>query len=115
MNITKINKCIKNAEEHFYNEYKKQVYSQIKIHLKNINIIKKYKNLNMTEHKAGMNIDKYKKLIMTEHKTDMNITKYKKLTMIQQKPDMNINTKIYKYKKTERQFYDGAQNRYEHF
>ena len=33
---------------------------------------------------------------MTEHKVDMNITK------------------IYKYKKIEQQFSDGAQNRYEH-
>ena len=68
----------------------------------------------MTEHKAGMNIDKYKTLIMKEHKIDMSITKYKNLNMTEQKTDMNINTKIYKYKKTERQFYDGAQNRYEH-
>ena len=34
---------------------------------------------------------------MTEHKTDMNITK------------------IGKYNKTEQQFYDGAQNRHEHY
>ena len=34
---------------------------------------------------------------MTEHKTDINITE------------------INKYKKTEQQFYDGAQNRYEHY
>ena len=34
---------------------------------------------------------------MTEHKTDMYITK------------------IDKYKKTEPQFYDGAQNRHEHY
>ena len=34
---------------------------------------------------------------MTEHKTDMNITK------------------IDKYKKTKQQFYNGAQNRYEHY
>ena len=39
-----------------------------------------------------MNITKYKKLNMTEHKTDMNITKFDK------------------YKKTEQQFYDGAQS-----
>ena len=34
---------------------------------------------------------------MTEHKTDMNITE------------------INKYKKTEQQFYDRAQKRYEHY
>ena len=34
---------------------------------------------------------------MTEHKADMNIIK------------------INKYKKTEQQFYDGAQNRYEQY
>ena len=34
---------------------------------------------------------------MTEHKTDMNISE------------------INKYKKTEQQFYDEAQNRYEHY
>ena len=39
-------------------------------------------------------IGKYKMLNMTEHKTDMTITE------------------IDKQKKTEQQFYDGAQNRY---
>ena len=34
---------------------------------------------------------------MKEHKTDINITK------------------IYKYKKIEQQFYDGAQNRHKHY
>ena len=61
-----------------------------------------------------MNITKYKKLNMTEHKTDMNITKYKKLNMTKYKTDRNI-TKIDKYKKPEQQFYDGAQNIYEHY
>ena len=46
---------------------------------------------------------------MAEHKTDMNITKYKKLNMAEHKTDINI-TKIDKYKKTEQQFYGGAQN-----
>ena len=39
----------------------------------------------------------------------MNIIKYKRLNMTEHKADMNI-TKIDKYKKTEQQFYDGAQN-----
>ena len=56
---------------------KTKIHSQIKIHLKNINEIEKYKKLNMMEHKTDMNIDKYKKQNMAEHKTDMNITKYK--------------------------------------
>ena len=42
-------------------------------------------------------IGKYKQLNMTEHKTDMSIPK------------------IDKYKKTEQQFYDGAQNRHEKY
>ena len=42
-------------------------------------------------------IGKYKKLNMTEHKADVYITK------------------IDKYKKSEQQFYDGAQNRHEHY
>ena len=48
MNITKINKYNKETEQHFYNEDKKnkQVYSQIKIHFKNITKIGKYKKLN---------------------------------------------------------------------
>ena len=41
----------------------------------------------------------------------MNISKYKKLNMMEHKTDMTI-TKIEKYKRTERQFYDGAQNRH---
>ena len=51
---------------------------------------------------------------MMEHKKDMNITTYKKLNMPEHKTDMTI-TKIDKYKKTEQQFYDGTQNRYEHY
>ena len=51
---------------------------------------------------------------VTENKTDMNITKYKKLNMTEHKTDLNI-TKIDKYKKTDQQFYDGAQNRHEHY
>ena len=49
MNITKINKYNTKTEQYFYNEDKKknkQVYSQIKIHLKNITKIDKYKELN---------------------------------------------------------------------
>ena len=66
----------------------KQIHLQIKIHnehLKNINKIEKYKQLNMTQHKTDMNIteiEKYKKLNMTEHKTDMNITKIEKYKKI---------------------------------
>ena len=47
MNITKINKYNTKTEQYFYNEDKKnkQVYSQIKIHLKNITKIDKYKEL----------------------------------------------------------------------
>ena len=50
----------------------------MRIHLKNITKIEKYKILIMTEHKTYMNITTYKKLIITEHKTDMNITKIEK-------------------------------------
>ena len=100
-----------------------KVHLQIKIHnehLKSINKIEKYKKLNMTKHKTDMNItkiEKYKKLNMTEHKTDINTTKnekYRKLNMTEHKTDMSI-TKIDKYKKTEQHFYDGAQNRNEHY
>ena len=69
--------------------------------------VTKYKKLNMAEHKTDMNITEYKKL-------NMNITKYKKLNMTKYKTDRNI-TKIDKYKKPEQQFYDGAQNIYEHY
>ena len=57
------------------------------------------KKLNMTHHKAEMNItkiEKYKKLNMTEHKTDMNITK------------------IQKYKNTEQHFYNEDKNKQAH-
>ena len=44
-------------EQHLFDEDKnEQVHLQIKIHLKNITNIEKYKKLNMTEHKAGMSI-----------------------------------------------------------
>ena len=56
---------------------KTKIHSKIKMHLKNIKVIEKYKKLNMMEHKTDMNIDKYKKQNMAEDKTDMNITKYK--------------------------------------
>ena len=48
MNITKINKDSKKTEQHFYKQDKKNkyVYSKIKIHLKNITKIGKYKKLN---------------------------------------------------------------------
>ena len=50
------------------------------------------------EHLKNINkIEKYKKMNRTEHKTGMNITK------------------IDKYKKAEQHFYDGAQNRHEHY
>ena len=52
----------KKSEYHFYNKDKnKQAHSQIVVHnehLKIINKIKKYKNLNMTEHKTDMSITK---------------------------------------------------------
>ena len=47
----------------------KQIHSQIKMHnehLKNINKIEKYKKLNMTEHKADMNITKTDKCKKTK-------------------------------------------------
>ena len=44
-------------EQHLFDEDKnEQVHLQIKIHLKNITKIEKYKKLNMTEHKAGKGI-----------------------------------------------------------
>ena len=43
-----------------------------------------------------------------------NIEKYKKLNMTEDKTDMSI-TEIEKHKKTEQHFYDGAQNRHEHY
>ena len=55
---------------------KTKIHSHIKIHLKNINKIEKYKKVNMMEHKTNMNIDKYKKQNRTEQKTDIDITKY---------------------------------------
>ena len=69
---------------------KTKVHLQIKIQLRNINKIEKYKKLNMMEHKTDMNIDKHKKQNMAGLKTDMNITKCK----------------------TDR---DRAQNKYEHY
>ena len=48
----------------------KQIDSQIKIrneHLKNIPKVKKYKKLNMTEHKTDMNITKIKKYKKIKH------------------------------------------------
>ena len=59
---------------------KTKIHLQIKIHLKNINKIEKYKKVNMMDHKTDMGIDKYKKQNLVEHKTDMKITKYKKLS-----------------------------------
>ena len=83
MNITKINKYNKRTEQHFYNEDKKQVHSQIKIHLKNITKISKHKNLN---YKVSRNkhttdedkntkitkIDKYEKQQQKNKKTKKN-------------------------------------------
>ena len=84
INITKIKKCKKKTEQHFYSEDKNsQTHSQFKIyneHLKNINKIEKYKKLNMMEHIKLLklaNSNKMKSISMTEHKTDMNITKMK--------------------------------------
>ena len=39
---------------------KTKIHFKIKIHLKNIKKIEKYKKLNMMEHKIDMNITKYK-------------------------------------------------------
>ena len=51
-----------------------------------------------SEHLNNINkIGKFKKLNMTEHKTGTNLTE------------------IDKYKKTEQQFYHGAQNRHDHY
>ena len=52
----------------------KQIHSQMKIrneHMKNINKIEKYKKLNMTEHKADMNITKIDNK-KTEHDRTQN-------------------------------------------
>ena len=56
---------------------KTKIHSQIKIHMKNIHKIEKYKKLNMMEHKTDMSIDKCKKQNMADYKIDMNIIKYK--------------------------------------
>ena len=57
----------KKTEQHFYNEDKNnQIHPQIKIHLKNISKIGKYKKLNMTEHKTDMNLTKIEKYKKTE-------------------------------------------------
>ena len=58
-----------------------------------------------------MNITKYKKLNMTEHKADMNITKIDKY-----KKKLNINSMMEHwthehYWKTEQHFYEGTLNR----
>ena len=53
----------------------KQVHSQIKIHLKNITKIEKDKKLNMTEHKADMNItEKLSSTFAKENQTEHTCT-----------------------------------------
>ena len=91
----------KRAEQHFCNEDKNKVHSQIKMHLENITKIKKHKkhlqykvsknkhttskeSYNLSDqdnqHLNSINkISKYRKLNMAEHKTDMNITKIQKI------------------------------------
>ena len=48
---------------------------------------------------------------MTEHKTDIYIQKIEH----DGAQNSHEHIKIDKYKKTEQQFYDGTQNRYEHY
>ena len=51
-----------------------KIHSQIKIYLKNINKIEKYKK---AEHEGAQNRHEYWQIQKLKNKTDMNITKYK--------------------------------------
>ena len=114
----------KKTEQQFYIEEKnKQVHLQIKMHLKNIIKIEKYKKTWSTKYqrintqpiKTKNNQIHLQNKIHNEHFNNIDTTgKYKKLNMTEHKTEMNV-TKIDKYKKTEQHFYDGAQSRHEHY
>ena len=76
-------------------------------------------NYNVSKNKHTADKDKNNQIhsqmkILNEHLKNVNkIEKYKIMNMTKDKTDMNV-TKIDKYKKkqTEKQFYDGAQNKH---
>ena len=119
MNITKINKHNKKTEQHLTktNKYTWRL-SYIMNTWRRLLKLKNKKNLKYKVSKNKHTTDKVKR--HNEHLNNINkIGKYKKMNMMEKlnmmeyKTDMSI-TKNDIYKKTEQQFYDGAQNRHEH-
>ena len=86
---------------------KTKIHSQIKIHMKNIHKIEKYKKLNMMEHKTDMSIDKCKKQNMADYKIDMNIIKYKNWSWRSTKQIWTL--------RIQKTGHERAQNRHKHY